>query len=179
MGPPPEVIGELARAGVHVHLYSEKARFQMRDWVEACRRLAPDHLHLHSQVDQADWVRVFSQYDAGWLHSFVSDNRGDPYAATWDDLNYPARMATLAAAGVPMIQRDNTGSMVASQALARERDLGLFWRDVDDLVSQLRDDERMDALRESVWRQRGDFTFDAHVDDLVDFFRARIADHRR
>ncbi len=175
MGPDPEVIGALADADVHVHLYSEKAAVQMRSWVDEVQRLAPGHFHLHPQVDQSDWVGEFSQYDAGWLHSFVSDNRGDPYAATWDDLNYPARMGTLAASGVPMIQRDNTGSMVATQSLARDRELGLFWRDANDLVAQLCDRPRMAALRESVWRQRGDFTFDAHVDSLVGFFRQAIA----
>ena len=178
MGPEPEVIGALAHADIHVHLFSEKAAAQMRAWVTEVQRLAPGHFHLHRQVDQTDWVAEFSQYDAGWLHSFRSDNGGDPYAATWDDLNYPARMGTLAAAGVPMIQRDNAGSMVATQALARERDLGVFWRDADDLVAQLRDRDRMAALRESVWRQRSDFTFDAHADALVDFLRELIAQRR-
>ncbi len=171
MGPDPEVIGALARANVHVHLYSEKAAAQMRTWVTEVQRLAPAHFHLHPQVDQTDWVAEFSQYDAGWLHSFRSHNHGDPYAATWDDLNYPARMGTLAAAGVPMLQRDNAGSMVATQTVARQRDLGLFWRDTDDLVAQLRDGERMASLRDSVWGQRGDFTFDAHAGRLVDFLR--------
>ncbi|CAN5236227.1 hypothetical protein BH24ACT1_BH24ACT1_12210 [soil metagenome] len=169
MGPEPEIVAALARADVHVHLYSGKAAAQMRSWVTQVQQLAPAHFHLHPQVDQADWVAEFSRYDAGWLHSFRSDNSGDPYAATWDDLNYPARMGTLAAAGVPMIQRDNTGSMVATQTLARERDLGVFWRDPDDLVAQLRDRDRMSALRQSVWAQRGDFTFDAHVDRLIHF----------
>ena len=175
MGPEPEVVGALAGADVHVHLYSEKAAVQMRSWVSEVQRLAPDHFHLHAQVDQSDWVREFSRYDAGWLHSFVSDNAGDPFAAAWDDLNYPARMGTLAASGVPMIQRDNTGSMVATQSLARDRDLGLFWQDADDLIAQLRDAARMTQLRESVWNQRSDFTFDAHVDALVAFFRQVIA----
>ncbi len=174
MGPEPEEIAALARANVHVHLYSGKAVAQMRSWVAQVQQLAPDHFHLHPQVDQTDWVAEFSQYDAGWLHSFRSDNHGDPYAATWDDLNYPARMGTLAAAGVPMIQRDNTGSTVATQTLARARHLGVFWRDPDDLVAQLRDRDRMAALRHSVWSQRGDFTFDAHVDRLVDFLRVLV-----
>ena len=175
LGPPPEVIGELARAGVHVHLYSEKARFQMREWVEAAERAAPHHFHLHPQVDQQDWVREFSQYDAGWLHDFRSTNGGDLHAASWDDLNYPARMGTLAAAGVPMIQRDNGGSVVATQTLARDRRLGLLWSDAADLVSQLRDRELLRDLRDSVWQQRAAFTFDAHVEDLVGFFRQVIA----
>ncbi len=175
MGPEPQVVGALAKANVHVHLYSEKAAGQMRTWVTEVKSLAPAHFHLHPQVDQADWVAEFSQYDAGWLHSFGSSNRGDPYAATWDDLNYPARMGTLAAAGVPMIQRDNRDSRVATETLARERDLGLFWRDADHLVEQLRDSDRMAVLRNSVWRQRGEFTFDAHVDRLVSFFRDVVA----
>ncbi|MBA2751949.1 MAG: hypothetical protein H0U41_06890 [Actinobacteria bacterium] len=41
-----------------------------------------------------------------------------PGAATWNDLNYPAHMASLAAAGVPMIHRDNRGALMATQALA-------------------------------------------------------------
>ncbi len=174
MGPPPAVLGELARAGVHVHVYSEKVHAQMREWVTAARRAAPDHLHLHSQVDQADWVREFSQYDAGWLHDFRSTNGGDLHAATWDDLNYPARMGTLAAAGVPMIQRDNSGAVVATQTLVRERQLGVFWREPDDLIRTLQDLDLLGRLRKSVWSQREHFTFDAHVPDLVSFFRARI-----
>ena len=172
LGPPPEVVGELARAGVHVHVYSEKVHAQKREWVEACRREAPGHLHLHANVDQGDWVRVFSQYDAGWLHDVRSTNGGDLHAATWDDLNYPARMGTLAAAGVPMVQRDNPGSIVASQSLLRERDLGVLWREPADLVAALTDRERMALLRKSVWSQRELFTFDAHVDELVAFLRS-------
>jgi hypothetical protein len=84
-------------------------------------------------------------------------------------------MGTLAAAGVPMIQRDNTGSMVATQTLARERDIGVFWRQADDLVAQLNDHGRMAALRDSIWCQRDNFTFDAHVDHLVDFLRRLAA----
>ncbi|WP_210502890.1 glycosyltransferase family 2 protein [Nocardioides xinjiangensis] len=178
MGPPPEVVGALAEAGIHVHVYSEKAHHQMRSWVEECRRLAPGHLHLHPQVNQSDWVGEFSQYDAGWLHDFTSTNGGDLHAATWDDLNVPARMATLAAAGVPMIQRDSAGSVVATQTVARDRELGIFWRTPDDLVAQLRDGGRLEELRKSVWSQRALFTFDAWVDDLVDFFRECIAERR-
>jgi hypothetical protein len=178
LGPPPEVVGELARAGVHVHVYSEKVHAQMRDWVEACRRLAPDHLHLHAQVDQADWVRVFSQYDAGWLHDIRAATRG-PARRHLGRPELPGPHGDARAAGVPMLQRDNAGHVVATQALCRERELGLLWREPADLVDALTDRERMSLLRKSVWSQREHFTFDAHVDELVGFFRARIAERRR
>jgi hypothetical protein len=178
MGPPPRFVAELAAHGVHLHLYGQKAAAQMRDWVEEVQRLAPGHLHLHPQVGPDRWVEEFSQYDAGWLHDVRSRNGGDIRAAIWDDLNLPARMATLAVAGVPMIQRDNPGHVVASQSLARDLDLGVFFADAADLAAQLRDRQRMAALRESVWAHRAQFTFDAHADDLVDFFRKVRADSR-
>lgn len=178
MGPEPRFVGRLAERGIHVHLYGEKVQAQMRDWVQAVQAVAPAHLHLHRQVAQEDWVAEFSRYDAGWLHDFESRNAGDILAATWDDLNVPARVATLAASGVPLIQRDNAGSEVATQSLSRRHDLGLFFQDADDLADQLLDRSRMGELRESVWSQRATFTFDAHADRLIGFLRAVIASRR-
>ena len=175
LGPEPPVVARLAERGVHIHLFSGKAQHQWRDWVEEVQRLAPGHVHLHPQVDQEDWVETFSRFDAGWLHSFESANGGDIHAATWNDLNVPARMGTLAAAGVPMIQRDNAGSLVAPQTLAREHGFGVFYRDADDLADQLHDHVRMAALRENAWQVRDTFTFDAHADRLVAFLREVIA----
>jgi hypothetical protein len=174
----PHTVAELAEHGVHLHFYGDFTHGQWRDWVEKTRSVAPRHLHLHAQVDQGDWVREFSRYDAGWLHTFASRNGGDLRRADWDDLNYPARLTTLVAAGVPLLQRDNTGHVVATQTLARERDLGLFFTDVPDLARQLRDRERLAAIRASVWRQRLDFSFDAHADALLDVFRKAIAARR-
>ncbi len=175
MGPDPAVVGELAARGVHVHLYGEKVQVQMHDWVLAARRQAPHHLHLHRHVTQRDWVAEFSRYDAGWLHDFANGNGGDIRAATWNDLNVPARVATLAVAGVPLILRDNPGSVVAVQRLLESGRLGVLWRDPDDLVAQLQDRPRMAALRAGVWRQRHAFTFDAHVGELETFFTSVIA----
>jgi hypothetical protein len=179
MGPDPAFVAELAGHDVHVHLYGEKVQAQMRAWVDEAQRLAPRHVHLHAQVDQDRWVSEFSRYDAGWLHCFRSDNRGDLRAAKWDDLNLPARMGTLAAAGVPMIQRDNAGCAVATQTLAREHDIGVFFGDAADLAQQLHDRERMARLRDNVWHRRSAFTFDAHADELIAFLRAVVAHTQR
>ncbi len=171
----PEMMGELAAAGVHVHFYGDVNHGSWRPWVEESRRTAPGYLHLHPNVPQAGWLREFSQYDAGWLHLVKSENAGDLRQAFWDDLNYPARIATLAAAGLPLLQYDNRGAVVATQNLARELDIGLFFKDMADLGTQLRDRERMHQLRDNVWRQRPLFTFDFHVDRLIGFFQQVIA----
>jgi glycosyltransferase involved in cell wall biosynthesis len=172
----PETVGELASAGVHLHFYGDYTHGQWAAWIERTRGIAPRHLLLHAQVDQDDWVREFSQYDAGWLHFFRSENAGELRRANWDDLNYPARMATLALAGLPMLQRDNTGSIVATQELARRLNLGLFFHDMSELGQQLHDQAEMARLRESVWQQRDLFTFDHHADRLIAFFRRVIAE---
>lgn len=167
----PETVAELAGAGVHVHFYGDFMHGQWRTWIEKAQGMANRHLHLHAHIDQKDWVREFSRYDAGWLHFFSSKNQGDFRRADWDDLNYPARISTLVAAGLPLLQRDNTGSLVATQSLVREHDLGLFFTTMEELGVQLREHERLAAIQANVWRKRHEFTFDAHADRLLAFFR--------
>ena len=174
---PPDVAA-LGENGIHLHFYGDFTHGQWREWIEKTRRLAPRHIHLHPQVDQERWVSEFSQYDAGWLHYFESENRGELRRANWDDLNYPARLSTLVSAGLPVLQRDNRGSIVATQSLARELDIGLFFTSMEELRSRLEDETRMEALRLAVWRQREKFTFDYHADALVQFFREVIAGRR-
>jgi hypothetical protein len=174
----PHTVDELARHGIHLHFYGDFTQGQWREWIAKAQALAPRHLHLHANVAQDRWVEEFSRYDAGWLHCFSSRNGGELARADWDDLNYPARIATLAAAGLPMIQRDNTGAIVAAQALARRLDIGVFFDGIEHLAAQLREAGRMEGLRANVWRQREQFCFDAHVPELVGFFREVIAKAR-
>ncbi|MCA9972255.1 MAG: glycosyltransferase family 2 protein [Anaerolineales bacterium] len=170
---PPDVAA-LAAHGIHLHFYGDFTHGQWRGWIEKTRRLAPRHLHLHAQVDQDGWVREFSQYDAGWLHWQKSHNGGDIGRADWDDLNYPARIATLMAAGLPLLQYDNAGACVATQALARRHDVGLFFSSIPELRAQLDDRPRLAQLQENAWRNRSHFTFDHHADDLLAFMRQVI-----
>ena len=105
IGLTPSLIGELSALGVHVHFYGDFHRGQWPAWVEQVRTVAPDHMHLHPQVNHDRWVSELSQYDAAWLHLVKSRNEGELRRADWGDLNYPARLATYAAAGVPWIPR--------------------------------------------------------------------------
>jgi hypothetical protein len=178
----PHTVDDLARHGIHLHFYGDFTQGQWREWIAKAQALAPRHLHLHANVAQDLWVEEFSRYDAGWLHCFTSRNAGQLARADWDDLNYPARIATLAAAGLPMIQRDNAGAIVAAQALARRLEIGLFFNEIGELAAQLSEARRMEGLRANVWRQREQFCFDAHVPQLVAFFRevmGQACAHRR
>jgi hypothetical protein len=171
----PDTVAELAAQGIHLHFYGDFTQGQWRDWIARAQGLAPRHLHLHANVAQDRWVEEFSRYDAGWLHCFTSRNGGEIRRADWDDLNLPARIATLAMAGVPMIQRDNSGAIVAAQSSVRALDIGLFHHEIEELGVQLRERGRMAHLREQVWHRRMQFCFDTHAPALLDFFRAVIA----
>jgi hypothetical protein len=171
----PDTMGALARAGIHMHFYGPTWGDWWRDWIARTRRAAPDHLHLHPSVRQGEWVSELSRYDAGWLHLFGSRNGGDLRRANWDDLNYPARLGTLIAAGLPLIQPDHGAAIVATQALARRLAIGVSFADIAELRGRLADAPAMARLRDNVWRQRDLFTFDAHADRLIAFFRHVIA----
>ena len=171
----PESVAVLASAGVHLHFYGEFTQGQWKGWIERTRDLAGRFIHLHANVDQENWVSEFSRYDAGWLHFFESSNGGEARRANWDDLNIPARMATLGVCGLPMIQRDNVGRLVAMQTLAGDNGLGIFGRDLADVARQLHDRHRLEALRETVWSKRDMFIFDTHADALCGLLRS-VAD---
>nr|WP_036240162.1 glycosyltransferase family 2 protein [Massilia sp. JS1662] len=171
----PPTVAALAANGIHLHFYGDFTHGQWREWIATTQALAPHHLHLHGNVAQDRWVEEFPRYDAGWLHCFASRNGGDLRRADWDDLNLPARIATLAAAGLPLIQRENGAAAVAAQALARRLGVGVFYDDIDALAAQLRDCPRMHALRARMWAQREQFCFDTHVPELLAFFRQVIA----
>lgn len=171
----PHSVGELAAQGIHLHFYGDFTQGLWKTWIEKAQRLAEGYLHLHPNVDQDRWTIEFSQYDAGWLHIFESRNGGDLRRADWDDLNYPARIATMLMAGLPLIQRDNGTAVVATQSLARHYDIGLFFADMAQLREQLHDEARMQQLRENAWSVREQFTFDHHADRLIAFFREVIS----
>jgi len=171
----PRHVAELASLGIHLHFYGDFTHGQWKTWIERALAVGEGHLHLHSQVDQDRWVEEFSQYDAGWLHFVSSDNQGDPGRASWDDLNYPARMATLAVSGLPLLQYDNTGSRFATQSVARRFDIGIFFTEMVQLRAQLDDTRHLERLRSNVWQRRAWFMFDHHADDLIAFFRQVIA----
>ena len=126
------------------------------------------HLHERSGVEPAEWVSSLSRYDAGWLHPIRPRNGGDIRAAVWDDLNLPARIPTLAAAGLPLIvPAPPPGSVHAASRLARELGCGVLYEDLDDLARQLRDRELIEARRAAAWRAREKLTFDHHGDRVL------------
>ncbi|HEX2031370.1 MAG TPA: glycosyltransferase family 2 protein [Actinomycetota bacterium] len=176
LGLDPEVVGALGEAGVHLHLHglvrAPGPGGEWRSWLGRARRASPGRVHVHPHVDQRGWVRDLSRYDAAWLHRFRSENGGDLAAATWDDLNLPGRIPALVAAGLPLLQRETPGALVATQDLVRERGIGLLYRDTDDLCATLGDPGALEAARRATWAQREDFTFDAHAPRLVDLFRS-------
>ena len=162
----PPIVREMADHGIHLHFYGESIHSQWREWIDTVNRIAPGYLHLHPAVDHRHWVTEFPRYDAGWLHFFASAKEGELERADWDDLNIPAGIGPLVAAGLPLLQRDNTGAVVATQSLARE------------LGTQLRNKSLVQEIRRNVLATRHLFTFDHHCDRLVHFFRAVIAGKR-
>ena len=173
----PSLVAQLAEQNIHLHFYGEIHQGFFQSWIEEVQQVACGYFHLHPYVDHQHWVSELSKYDAGWLRIFKSENEGDLRRAQWEDLNYPARIATLASAGVPLIQYDNGEAIVATQSLSHRLDIGIFYENAKELAEQLHDKERMARLQSNVWSQREKFTFDYYADSLIDFFR-QVIKHR-
>lgn len=160
----------LAKHRIHLHLYSESAHEGRKSQMDVMKDAAPDYFHTHHHIPSNEWVKEFSQYDAGWLHCFISKNYGNILKATWDDMNIPARIYTLAAAGLPMIQMDNKEHLVAMHQIAKQLNIGIFYNQIEELGTLLYDHDRMNTLNTNVANHRMQFTFDYHIEKLEDFF---------
>jgi glycosyltransferase involved in cell wall biosynthesis len=164
----------MAEQNIHLHLYTENYHATREYLNKTLTQAAPEHFHLHPHCTPTNWVKEFSQYDAGWLHYFESVNQGNLMRAAWNDLNIPARISTLAAAGLPMILRDNTGHIVATQSQVKALDAGIFFKEFEELGKPLKDKMLMENWRNNVLLHRKKFSFDYHVPELIDFFREVI-----
>jgi glycosyltransferase involved in cell wall biosynthesis len=173
-----EDVATLSKNRIHIHLYTENYHDQKSTLINIFKKAMGEYFHIHPHCPPSEWVREFSQYDAGWLHCFDSTNRGLLRNMGWNDLNLPCRMNTLAAAGLPMIQKNNTGHIVAMQSRIRRDDLGIFYKDFEDLARQLYDKDKMTRLATNVMENRYSFSFDHHAPGLIDFFR-RVIDYSK
>ena len=92
----------------------------------------------------------------------------------WDDLNIPARIGTMAAAGLPMIQRRNARHIVASRDDLDKRGMTILYDSIPELITLLNQPAYMDSLRKNVLDHRMEFTMDYHMEELMDFFQTLI-----
>ena len=165
-------IKTLAQKDIHIHLYTQN--YYEGNNREGFVKLAPNHFHVHQHVFADKWTEELSKYDAGWLHCHKSKNGGNMLMTNWDDLNLPARIATYAAAGLPIILPDNTGNAVASNRIAEKYDIGLAYKDREDLICLLQEEVKTRKHTNNMLRCRMEFSFDYHVPRLEDFFRSAI-----
>jgi hypothetical protein len=78
------------------------------------------------------------------------------------------------AAGLPLILQDNSDHIVASNDKVRELEIGLFYKDINHLVSLLKAKGKLEILEEKVKVSRHLFHFDNYVPELISFFHEVI-----
>ncbi|MDP9384061.1 MAG: glycosyltransferase [Actinomycetota bacterium] len=169
VGIEPEDLLRLTDGGVHAHLHGVDPA-----WAASTAALAPDRIHLEERVEPARWVAALSRYDAGLLHTVRSANGGDIRRATWDDLDLPARLPTLMAAGLPCVARASPGAIVAAEALLEELGVGILYDEWHELPERLREEVGTRERGDRAWAWRQELTFDQHADRLIGILRAAV-----
>ena len=176
IGLPPADFRELAANGIHLHVYNENY-ISDSEAMEPYRQVAPSYFHVHRHCPPSEWMKEFSRYDAGWLHCIHSANNGSLFKATWADLNLPARINTLAAAGIPMIQKRNLRQISAQYSYVMQYGMGIAYTDIRELITQLKNHSLLEEVSRNVMLHRKQFTFDSHLESLIRFFKTVIAAH--
>lgn len=167
-------ISVLASEKIHIHLYLENFHATRAGELLSWHQKFPDYFHIHNHCQPNNWVREFSQYDAGWLHCIQSTNGGNLLKATWDDLNIPARISTYMAAGLPVLLPNGNGSTVAVEEIIKKQGTGILFNDFHHLASCLREEIKSNEKRNNVMKYRDFHCFDHYVDSLICMFHKAI-----
>ena len=169
-----ETIEKLAQQHIHFHLYGDIYRNAAHRVLDEANALCPGYIHFHQNCPAERWVTELSKYDAGWMHYYESHNNGDLFRANWADLNSPARMATYAVAGLPMIIHDNSGHLVHHQNHLSNLGMDLPIKHLSELGELLADSNFMKLKSMNTWKNRNYFCFETYVDELIKLFESVI-----
>jgi len=165
---------QIAEQNIHLHIYGTKFYTSNKKMLDQAKEITHGYLHIHDTCLPKDFVNEFSKYDAGFLHNYKSDNNNELIRVNWNDLNFPARMSTYGMAGIPMLIRDNQGHRVATQEFLEKQGMALKYTSISTLRNCFTNKEKVYSIRENVWNNRNIFSFDYHIQDLINFFRQII-----
>jgi glycosyltransferase involved in cell wall biosynthesis len=169
-----EHIKQLAHQKIHLHVYGKKFYTRYKDMLDNAQKMAPNYLHIHDSCQPENFVKEFSQYDAGFLHYYKSENNNELVRVNWNDQNFPARMSTYGMAGLPMLLFNNDGHRVATQEYLEKYNMAIKFKSFLNMSDCFKDKYKLDLIRKSVWDKRYIFSFDYHVPDLINFFYSVI-----
>jgi hypothetical protein len=172
-----------ARQGIHVHIYSNNYDDTSEEIVrklsatgsgdEATRLRRFVHAHSSLQMiganwtevqrTKSQWVREFSQYDAGW--SYIGDPI--PWKPLENKAAIPNRLSTYILAGIPIITDRRPGFYRYNEPhrLGVAIDLD---GDYATLRERLESEQKWRAGAASARRERSGYSFDATIDSLVE-----------
>lgn len=162
-----EDIETLGKQHIHLHIYGDVNYKASQKVIDEASALVPGYVHLHPNCPTENWVKEFSQYDAGWLHYYESTNHGDLMRASWTDINSPARMSTYAMAGLPMIMHDNSGHIVHHQEYLENLDMAITTPSFTGLGEKFSNKSINVKRRENAWKKRMMFCFDTYIQDIM------------
>ena len=97
--------------------------------------------------------------------------RGLPAEATFGEMKAPWAFAFVIAPQTRFLRKLAIGGFAYEFLDDEHEDEDLSAFDMDELADQLHDRRRMSAARAAVARVRDSYSFDAHADDLISFFR--------
>ena len=92
-------------------------------------------------------------------------------------MNLPARISTYAAGGLPLILPENKNHLVASNQIADDLGIGIFYSDIQDLIRQLKNEHILRQAACNMLKHRLRFSFDYHVGDFLSFCEEAVLQH--
>lgn len=78
-------------------------------------------------------------------------------------------MTILVSAGLPMLKKDNSGHIVATQTICKKLGIGIYIKSIEQLGTIFANKSYVQNVRDNVWKHRMEFSFDYHLPAIISF----------
>ncbi len=157
-----EIFKRIAEQKLHIHLYPTAN--EITESNETYKRIAEHNqfIHYHKPLGYKNLLHEMTQYDFGWAGLNRAKNRKHL------DLAIQNKIFDYISSGLPIISFQHK----AIKRFIEENGVGLIINNVGELSKALKNVDK-DKLKERVVKTRQKFTFENHIDDLLEFY-ARV-----
>jgi glycosyltransferase involved in cell wall biosynthesis len=158
-----DIFTGLGQHGYHVHIYDSHSN---QDYA----KLADTHdsIRYHGHADPRELPFEMTQYDYGWAGFNVSRNKEHM------DVALPNKLFEYLASQLPVLSFPHK----AQKEFIRTNGVGLVFEDLNDLDSQIKEEDIVGHLKRYVSSKTLDFTMEANIGRVLNLYANLLEDKR-
>lgn len=159
-----EIFTQIASHRFHIHIYDSHYN---TDYLDLAKQ--SEYIHYHGHLDPRDLLLEMSQYDFGWSGFNTKMNKEHI------DVALPNKLFEYISCSLPVLSYRHK----AQKKFIETENVGLTFGTINEMASQLKNEEKIAQIRREVLSKRYEFTVEKNIDKLIHFYKEVVASNSK